>query len=160
MRPELAAALDELSWCIGGAPPALPSEGLSDLTATEIKTLQASRVGQGRFRMGVAAYWQACSVTGCMSLQLLAASHIKPWSASTNAERLDPYNGLLLTPNLHTLFDVGLISFADDGTILVSRRADPSALHSFHVISESRITRLTSAHIKYLKYHRKHVFLR
>ena len=36
---------------------------------------------------------------------LLFASHIKPWSDSNNKERLDPYNGFLLTPNLDVCFD-------------------------------------------------------
>jgi hypothetical protein len=33
---------------------------------------------------------------------------------------LDPKNGLLLGAHLDALFDTGLISFADDGTMLVS----------------------------------------
>ena len=39
------------------------------------------------------------------------ASHTKPWSACTHVERLDPFNGLMLTPNLDGAFDGGLVTF-------------------------------------------------
>lgn len=61
-----------------------------------------------------------CAVTGVDVPPLLTASHIKPWRAATNPERLDPYNGLLLLPQYDRLFDRGLITFADDGRMQVS----------------------------------------
>ena len=53
---------------------------------------------------------------------MLKASHIKPWNISDDYERLDEYNGLLLTPNLDAAFDSGLISFDKDGVILISKK--------------------------------------
>ncbi|HET9245398.1 MAG TPA: HNH endonuclease signature motif containing protein, partial [Xanthobacteraceae bacterium] len=50
----------------------------------------------------------------------LRASHIKPWRESSDRERLDPANGLLLTANLDALFNDGLIAFDDEGQMLVS----------------------------------------
>lgn len=50
----------------------------------------------------------------------MRASHIKPWRISDNRERLDKFNGLLLTPALDLLFDAGFISFADSRDILFS----------------------------------------
>ncbi|ARF66915.1 hypothetical protein B7C51_02510 [Paenibacillus larvae subsp. pulvifaciens] len=72
---------------------------------------------------------------------LLIASHIKLWKYSTNIERLDKYNGLLLCPNHDKLFDQGLITFTDEGKIIISSLLTPKTknklkltenlLHSF-----------------------------
>ncbi len=45
-----------------------------------------------------------------------------PWSEATEEERLDPNNGILLSPLYDALFDRHLISFDDNGKILVSER--------------------------------------
>jgi hypothetical protein len=88
---------------------------------TEREAIIAARRGQGRFRDAVIQLWAGkCAVTKCRALPLLRASHIKPWRDSNNAERLNPYNGLLLTPNLDAAFDLGVVSFADNGRLLIS----------------------------------------
>jgi putative restriction endonuclease len=53
---------------------------------------------------------------------LLRASRIKPWADCTDAERLDVHNGLLLSALWDAAFDRGLVSFADDGSVLASPR--------------------------------------
>ncbi|HEX6041235.1 HNH endonuclease signature motif containing protein [Longimicrobium sp.] len=93
------------------------------LTETERDALVSARIGQGAFRTAVLARWHGrCAVTGCGTLNAIRASHIKPWRLSTNAERLDPANGLPLVATLDALFDAGLIAFAGDGSMLVSGR--------------------------------------
>lgn len=90
------------------------------LDATTKQRLVDARLGQGRFRSQLEGHWDAaCAVTGVRVRAVLRASHIQPWAASNNDDRLDPHNGLLLVANLDALFDRGLISFADDGTLLV-----------------------------------------
>jgi len=69
-------------------------------TTTEKTALIKSRIGQGIFRDRVQLHWTCCAVTGFSDTSLLIASHIVPWKQSTNSERLDPWNGLLLSPNL------------------------------------------------------------
>lgn len=60
-------------------------------------------------------------MTGLALPELLRASHIKPWAeCSTDDERLDVFNGLLLAPHLDALFDAGWVTFDDDGMVLVS----------------------------------------
>ncbi|KHN59089.1 HNH endonuclease signature motif containing protein [Aeromonas hydrophila] len=54
-------------------------------------------------------------VTGVSNKALLIASHIKPWSESDNAERLDGHNGLLPSPHIYKLFDHGRITFTNAG---------------------------------------------
>ena len=45
---------------------------------------------------------------------LLLASHIIPWTAcETDAERLNPDNGLILSALWDAAFDKGLVSFTD-----------------------------------------------
>jgi hypothetical protein len=56
-----------------------------------------ARLGQGRFRVGVASRWNGrCAVTGCAIPAVIRASHIKPWSECTDRERLNPANGIFL----------------------------------------------------------------
>ena len=93
----------------------------SDLEADTKVQLINARVGQGKFRSAVlrrAGY--KCEVTGLANKAMLIASHIIPWAsdAADNKNRLDPNNGLSLTPNIDKLFDCGLISFNDDGLLL------------------------------------------
>lgn len=95
--------------------------GDEDVGETTRRSLVDSRIGQGRFRSKLDERWGgACAATGCSLGQVLRASHIKPWSESTNKERLNPRNGLLLAANLDALFDRGLISFRDDGSMVLS----------------------------------------
>ena len=53
-------------------------------------------------------YWgSACAVTGLTLTPALRASHAKPWAdCTTDAERLDVFNGFLLSANLDALFIV------------------------------------------------------
>ena len=92
-----------------------------DIPETERQALHQARVGQGAFRSRLLDRWaNACAVTGCTVKEALRASHIKPWCESENIERLDPNNGLILSATIDALFDRGLVSFRDDGTMLVS----------------------------------------
>ena len=63
---------------------------------------------------------RACRITGVTREEHLRASHCKPWRDSSNEERLDGENGLLLTPNADHLFDRGFIGFEDNGDVRVS----------------------------------------
>ncbi|WP_237704111.1 HNH endonuclease [Planococcus donghaensis] len=62
-----------------------------------------------------------CALCGVYNPRLLIVSHIKPWSTSTNDERLDVHNGLLLCSNHDALFDKKLISFTDNRGIKNSK---------------------------------------
>jgi putative restriction endonuclease len=103
-------------------------------------------------------YWQGCSVTGCEQIELLRASHIKPWRNSSNAERLDMYNGLLLIPNLDICFDIGLISFDNEGKILISSALNQSTLLLFGINSNLKLSRIEQRHKDFLQFHRENIF--
>jgi hypothetical protein len=113
------------------------------------------RVTQGRFRLSLLQFWQRkCSVTGAGDASMLIASHIKPWRICTDSERVDPFNGFLLSPNLDRAFDNGYISFADDGRVLIqSGREDP--LRDFGIHVDIRLRKLDDRHRRYLAEHRR-----
>jgi predicted restriction endonuclease len=125
------------------------------LTATEKTILTNARMGQGRFREQLICLWDGCAVTGYPDKRLLVASHIKPWSKSNNQERLDKFNGLLLQANLDKAFDLGFISFADSGKVMISSQLErPEVLG----IKEGMAFQVWPEHRKYLDCHRKGLF--
>ena len=86
---------------------------------------------------------------------MLVASHIKPWSASNNFERLDVFNGLLLTPNLDKLFDAGFVTFEENGKIKISPQlTEPEKLG----VRPDLMVRLLPEHEKYMSFHRSVVY--
>ena len=129
-----------------------------ELPETERKSIILSRIGQGVFRSGLIGYWKSCAITGCNSLDLLRASHIKPWRDSDNAERLDIYNGLLLVPNLDNAFDRGYISFDNEGKIIISDKLSNNDRNKLGIHSRMKLRKIEKNHLKYLDYHRREVF--
>ena len=127
------------------------------LSVTEKTALVQCRIGQGVFRNMVVSTWQRCPVTGCDHVPLLRASHIKPWSVSTNAERLDPFNGLLLSPNVDAAFDKGLISFDHHGALLISPSISSENMIALGIAQDQRIA-MTPERQWYMEYHQNHVF--
>ncbi len=120
------------------------------------------RVGQGRFRKRVLELWGGeCSVTGLKNSDRLNlwASHIKPWRDCSNTERLDPYNGLLLAPNLERLFDSGVITFeGKGGKIIISRELKPRQQQLLGVRPNMKLRKVPIKACKYLEYHQHNLF--
>jgi hypothetical protein len=146
-------------------------EGDQSLDSTVKENLILARRGQGRFRANVAAIETRCRLTGVTNPALLVASHVKPWRACVSgAERLDGSNGLLLTPSADRLFDRGLLSFADNGSTMLSTRLDLGDLVKLGLghLSGGIATAPAAAGLSppfaadqkvYLAYHRTEVFL-
>lgn len=131
-----------------------------ELSETDKEQLVKSRRGQGKFRKNVQSLESACRVTGVTDLAHLRASHIKPWRWSSNEERLDGANGLLLTPDADHLFDRGFISFTDSGELLISPTMEPDVLVRLGIEPTSVVARTFSSQQRsYLAYHRREVFL-
>ncbi len=126
------------------------------LSSTTKQEMLNVRIGQQRFRKLVLDMWgHRCAITGAS--QFITASHIKPWSVSDNSERLDPFNGLALSPVYDKAFDVGLISFDDEGKILISNRLAKDA-PLLGISGQEHIKELNFLHKKYLSYHRQERF--
>lgn len=122
---------------------------------TSKPTLIHARRGQGKFRERLIKQWSGCAVTGYENISMLMASHIKPWAACDNSERLDPYNGLLLSPNLDKAFDLHFISFTKSGQILISEQLGDYKKLGIH--TDMRVS-LNNQHQKFMSEHRD-VFL-
>lgn len=134
----------------------------SSLEDTEKKQIIKARIGQGEFRRSLFKIEQKCRVTGIKNASLLVASHIKPWrSCISSHERLDGFNGLLLTPHIDHLFDRGFMSFNDSGEILISPRIPEEDLIKLNILEQCKKTAgsFRPEHGNYLEYHRKEVFL-
>jgi hypothetical protein len=132
------------------------------LDATEKQALVMARRGQGLFRQRVARIEVRCRITGVDHPEHLRASHCKPWRDSTNAERLDRNNGLMLTPSMDHLFDRGFVSFENEGRVLVSPVAHRPSLRrmGLDVDQALDVGRFTPEQGRYLEFHRDAVFLR
>jgi hypothetical protein len=124
---------------------------------TERLQLVLARLGQGDFRSSLLERDAKCALCRLDSAELLIASHIKPWRDATDEERLDPDNGLLLCPNSDRLFDTGYISFAEDGSLLVSDRLSKRG-RALICSREAAIEVRAGRREEYLSHHRTRVF--
>ena len=132
----------------------------TSLSTTQTEQIIKARIGQGKYRRNLLILWEGkCSVTNYPDSKMLIASHIKPWFSATNQERLDPYNGLLLTPNLDKAFDSGLITFdpRNQGRIVFSDAlVQPLDLG---ISDNMKLSHLRAKTAEYLQSHISQVFV-
>lgn len=121
-----------------------------------------ARRGQGLFKERVRQIETMCRITKVDNPIHLVASHCKPWRDSTNEERLNGENGLLLTPSIDHLFDRGLIGFEDSGTLIISPVAHRPSLQRMGVETERvvNVGGFTEGQQAFLDFHRNSVLLR
>ena len=123
---------------------------------TQRKAVIDARRGQGKFRDALDAWWAGCAVTGCLTRELLRASHIQPWREASNADRISRDNGLLLAAHLNAAFDQGIISFSDEGNILINTHRLPAKQAVLVGIHHGlRLRRVESVLLPYLARHRQ-----
>ncbi|PTQ76260.1 HNH endonuclease [Nitrosomonas oligotropha] len=134
-------------------------QGFELLSETERQQIIDARIGQGKYRDDLVKIWGSCSVTGFNILPLLRASHIKPWRECTNEDRVSPYNGLLLSPDLDAAFDCGIITFSKEGRIMISQYYQIEQLAIIGIKDNLNLRFLQSESEKYLEYHRNNVWL-
>ena len=96
-----------------------------------------------------------CAVTSCKIKNILIASHIVPWRKSNDVERLDIGNGILLSPNLDALFDRHLISFDDEGNILISKTLSEDELTNLGISNNLKLHTVYPDMFDYLSRHRE-----
>lgn len=131
---------------------------LARLGPTERESVTLARLGQGEFRRQLIHLWHGkCAVTGTPFPEVLRASHIKPWRTSSNADRLNPYNGLLLLSQYDQLFDRGYIGFENDGRMLLSKPLASYDLGRLGIRRDDRLRRIRDAHHPFLDHHRQHI---
>lgn len=127
----------------------------ASLGETEIDRVRRERIGQDVFRRALLRYWDGrCPLTGIADPGLLRASHIVAWAdCESDAERLDVHNGLLLAAHWDAAFDVGLVSFTDEGTVLAKPGLSEAARAALGIATAPRLW-LTDDHRRQLAKHR------
>jgi putative restriction endonuclease len=136
-------------------------ENAQEIPETERQSLIVARPGQGLFKERVMRIERLCRVTRVERPEHLRASHCKPWRDSSNEERLNGENGLLLTPSIDHLFDRGFISFEDAGRLIVSPVAHRESLRRMGIEIEQPVNvgAFSEGQRAFLDYHRNSVLL-
>lgn len=130
-------------------------EGDASIPETQRLQLSKARIGQGLFRKRVMLVDPHCRVTGVEDARLLIASHIKPWRDATNAERISGYNGIMLSPHIDALFDERLISFEDDGKMLVHVSLPKDVLDRWSIDPYTPVGKFRPEQAQFLNHHRR-----
>lgn len=171
LRDEVVHAMLEMGWVeardvteSGLAEAPAPEDqrlaqdyGLDD---TQIRQMMLSRRGQGRFRNDTLRFWGGCcAVSGLPDSCFLVASHIKPWKDANPNERLDGFNGLPLTPNLDRAFDRGYVSFAEDGSIMISPVMSVESMQALGIRPDMALRICDERIGTYMAHHREHIFV-
>lgn len=163
-----------LSQLIESALPALQAQlGAGELETSRLVESRA-RVGQHRFaRQVLHNCGHRCVFCGFNAEQLggqrlLIASHIKPWSASTDRERLDVANGVAACPTHDAAFDTGLLTINGGLRIHIAprlteqTRRDASVARYFSgpaLLSRARFPEGSRAPKRvYLEFHKREIF--
>jgi len=122
---------------------------------TTKQALVQARKGQGLFRERLDTYWsERCALAEINRRELLRASHIKPWASSNHAERLDTFNGLLLSVAYDAAFDALLLTFDHNGQVVLSPDLDQGTAALLGIDGRSKLRRLDQCHQPYLSDHR------
>ena len=149
--------------------------------AYDFGELATSRVVEQRVRLRqhcfarrvLAQYRHRCAfcgldTSGLRGHRLLIASHIKPWAASNDRERLDPGNGVAACAIHDSAFDTGLLTVERDLTIRrasdLERLLRPATaidrLFGAGTLSERLLVPADTSYPqpRFLEYHRNRVF--
>jgi HNH endonuclease len=132
----------------------------TDIDPVDKQQLIRARRGLGLFRSRLEQFESCCRVTGLLDRRHLRACHIKPWSVSEDAEKIDGCNGLLLSPHIAHLFARGYISFGDDGELLASGHLNPAVVQSWGLTLPANVGTFLPRQCEYLDYHRREIFER
>lgn len=121
------------------------------------ETKKKGRLKQQLYRQKLITEMPFCIFTYVTDDRLLQACHIKPHRVCEDSEKYDYKNGITMTPTYHVLFDLGFISFKDNGELMVSPFLTNRNRELLNLKS-GKSYRLQSGSEKYLKYHREKIF--
>ena len=122
--------------------------------------IRRARDGQGKYREQLLKQCGVCPFTMVSDERLLIASHIKPWAASDENEKIDPYNGYVLTPLYDKLFDQGFITFTENKHIILSEFISQNTWKQLGLKNDTFIKNLPmdDKRIEYLQFHHESIF--
>lgn len=145
VKPYIEYTVDEIDNTHGN---------VNEFQNTEFLIETKQRIGQQQLRRQLITKHKCCQICGLDIVDLLIASHIKPWKDSDDKERLDINNGILLCPNHDKLFDKGFISFNDDGSIAISDLLKSRNLKIMGITEDISIY-FNEDSKRYIKWHRQ-----
>ena len=128
-----------------------------NISCTEREAIFKARIGQSEFRDKLIKKYNKCCLCGIENKELLIASHLKPWRKSNDKEKLDINNGLLLCPTHDKLIDKGLITFSENGEIIISELLTDDDKKLVNVNKKMTI-KVNDKNRSYIKYHREDIF--
>ena len=122
--------------------------------------IRKARDGQGKYREQLLEQCRYCPITMISDERLLIASHIKPWAASDDVEKVDPYNGYMLSPMIDKLFDRGFITFTENRHIVLSEFISSFTWKQIGLKNDTfyKTLPMDDKRIEYLKFHHQSVF--
>jgi predicted restriction endonuclease len=129
VAPEPALVNRRIALCAAPLPD-FPFDSSDDEDAREIIVSEIyRRRGRPQFRQQLLHHYdRRCAISGCTVVELLEACHIKRYMGPRTNH---PCNGILLRADLHTLFDLGLISIdTTEMSILVSAKLEGTEYES------------------------------
>lgn len=137
-----------------------PEEKPNKAKEKEEQTVRQARDGQGKYREQLLEQCRYCPFTMIADERLLIASHIKPWAASSLKEKIDPFNGYMLTPLYDKLFDRGFITFTENRHVILSDFISTYTWNRIGLKNDTFIKPLImdDKRIEYLKFHHESVF--
>ncbi len=128
---------------------------VENLVGKEKYALTKIRINQGAIRKNaLKKYNSRCAICNMNAEELLIASHIKAWTDSTESEKGDVDNILLLCPNHDALFDKHYISFDAFGQIIISPQITSENQKLLNINTDMHIE-LSDKMKDYMDYHRK-----
>ena len=124
------------------------------------KNISQARYGQGKYREQLLEQCRYCPFTMIGDERLLIASHIKPWAASNDTEKTDPYNGYMLSPMFDKLFDRGFITITEDRHVILSDFISPYTWKQIGLKNNTfyNAIPMDDIRIEYLKFNHQSVF--
>ena len=138
---------------------------INDLRGETAISQVKTRVNQSVFRqMVLANYATKCAITSIDIPELLLASHIIPWSKNEK-ERLNPENGICLSPLYDKAFDKGIIGINKNYEVILStslkmKKETPFFKNHFAFIENHKITEPVKylPRKEFLEYHLDTIF--
>ena len=128
------------------------------IAETELAARLKMQQGKEQHRHNMLPLWEGrCALCGTGLNVLLNASSSKPWKDSTDQERINPFNGVLLCRNHDAMYQHGLIAFDGKGRVHISKQIseedyDVNGLASLNKISVKK------ENLPFFRWHKKHLF--
>ena len=119
-----------------------------------IKSEKNSRPFQNDIRKYLIKYNRECAICGSTVKTILEACHIKPDVFCTDEESFCIFNYILLCPSHHELFDSNMISFEDDGTIIICEYICQEDMNR-HLLDKNKKIKIPKESIPFLQERRK-----